>query len=168
MHLPCIAAVRSTELKLLVLSSLSGRFFRLPSRCFVWCSPQRLEPPWVKGMFNNATPWREGPCAKSNGVPSHCEWEISRLQSVLLDEQNSLLILTIFLNDILNIWNIYVQWSLDLREDFYSWQQIVPLSRTQSTKVCSSSGYWISRDSFPFPCGILHRSRRPRPQRSNC
>lgn len=69
---PWIAAVRSTELKLLVLSSLSGRFFRLPRRCRVWCSPQRFEPPWVKGMFSNATPCRDGPCAKSRGVPSHC------------------------------------------------------------------------------------------------
>lgn len=69
---PWIAAVRSTELKLLVLSSLSGRFFRLPRRCRVWCSPQRFEPPWVKGMFSNATPCKDGPCAKSRGVPSHC------------------------------------------------------------------------------------------------
>lgn len=69
---PWIAAVRSTELKLLVLSSLSGRFFRLPRRCRVWCSPQRFEPPWVKGMFSKATPCRDGPCAKSRGVPSHC------------------------------------------------------------------------------------------------
>ena len=68
---PWIAAVKSTELKLLVLSSLSGRFFRLPRRWRVWCSPQRFEPPWVKGMFSKATPWSEGPCARSKGVPSH-------------------------------------------------------------------------------------------------
>lgn len=75
-----MATDKSTELKLTADNSLSELFnrFPLPNGLVLFrirfcdkCSPHRLEPPWVYGMFSNAIPCKCGPFARSNAIPSH-------------------------------------------------------------------------------------------------
>jgi hypothetical protein len=76
---PWMAALRFTELKLLVDSSFSLSFLRigmrevvLTDRFFPWFSPHRLDPPCVYGMLRSAMPCRACPLASSRDTPSHC------------------------------------------------------------------------------------------------
>lgn len=86
---PWMAALRFTELKLLVDSSFSLSFLRigmrevvLTGRFFPWFSPHRFDPPCVYGMLRSAMPCRACPLASSRDTPSHCnQYDNSNLLS---------------------------------------------------------------------------------------